>query len=101
MESKDFIPVINLCTHYEVAISFFDELHDVGLIKIVAIEQKPCLHCDHLNRVERIIRLYKELNVNIEGIDVIFNLLGRIKVLEAELQTTQNKLLNFEEEDIA
>lgn len=100
MEAKEFIPVINLCTHYEVAVSFFDELHDIGLIKIVAVEQKPCLHCDHLNRVERIIRIYKELNVNIEGIDVIFNLLDRIKELEAALQITQDKLLKFDEEDV-
>lgn len=100
MEIKEFIPVSNLCTHYEVTISFFDELHDIGLIKIVAVEQKPCLHCDHLNRVERIMRIYKELNVNIEGIDVIFNLLDRIKVLETKLQSTQSKLLKFEEEDI-
>jgi len=100
MEAKEFIPVINLCTHYEVAISFFDELNDIGLIKIVAVEQKPCLHCEHLNKVERIIRIYKELNVNIEGIDVIFNLLDRIKKLEAQLMSTQDKLLKFEEGDI-
>lgn len=97
MDTKEFIPVNTLCTHHKVTISFFNELHEVGLISIELFEETPYLHSDHLIRVESIVRIYKELNVNIEGIDVIFNLLERIKTLEDELETTQNKLLMYKE----
>jgi hypothetical protein len=42
------------------------------------------------------IRFNQELNINIEGIDVIFNLLQKMNSLQEELNTTQNRLRLYE-----
>ena len=42
------------------------------------------------------IRLHNELNVNIEGIDVVFNLLEKEKELREELNALKNKLKLYE-----
>ena len=96
MEIKDFIPVIQLCSHYQVEISFFNELNEVGLIEITTIEQTLYLHQDKINDVEKMIRIHRELNVNTEGIDVVFNLLQKVDDLQNELNNLQNRLRLYE-----
>ena len=46
------------------------------------------------------IRLYNELNVNIEGLDIIFNLLEKEKRLREELNALKNKLKLYENDNI-
>ncbi len=96
MEAKNYIPVILLCSHYKVEVSFFNELYEVGLIEIITIEQTQYLHQDRINDIEKMIRMHHELNVNIEGIDVIFNLLQKVNDLQSKLNATQNRLLLYE-----
>ena len=98
MEIKDFIPVIQLCSHYKVEISFLNELHEVGLIEIVTIEQTSYLHQDKINDVEKMIRIHHELKVNTEGIDVVFNLLQKVDDLQSELNTIRDRLRLYENE---
>jgi len=98
MEIKDFIPVIQLCSHYKVEISFLNELHEVGLIEIVTIEQTSYLHQDKINDVEKMIRIHHELKVNTEGIDVVFNLLQKVDDLQNELNTIRDRLRLYENE---
>ncbi len=96
MEAKDFIPVIQLCSHYKVEVSFFNALNEVGLIEITTIEQASYLHQDTIGDVEKMIRIHHELNVNIEGIDVVFNLLQKVDDLQNELNAAQNRLRLYE-----
>ena len=96
METKDFIPVLQLCSHYKVEVSFFDELNDVGLIEITTIKQISYLHQDKISDVEKMIRIHHELNVNTEGIDVVFNLLQKVGELQNELNTVRNRLRLYE-----
>lgn len=98
MEIKDFIPVIQLCSHYKVEISFLNELHEVGLIEIVTIERTSYLHQDKINDVEKMIRIHHELKVNTEGIDVVFNLLQKVDDLQNELNTIRDRLRLYENE---
>ena len=92
MEAKYFIPIRQLCSTYEVEVSFFESLNEVGLIEIITIEETPSLHQDLLSDIEKMIRMYHELNINIEGIDVIYNLLQKVSDLKNELTATQNSL---------
>jgi hypothetical protein len=41
--------------------------------------------------------MHHELDINIEGIDTIFNLLKKIETLQEELIITKNKLKLYEE----
>ncbi len=96
METKYYIPLGQLCKYYQVEVSFFDELDDVGLIEIATIGEAPSLHEDAINRVEKMIRLHRELDVNAEGIDVIFNLMDKVKMLQEQLNALQERLKLYE-----
>jgi len=97
MERGDLIPLVQLCRTYDLEISFFNELSEIGLIDLISMDQDLCLHHDYIGRIEKIIRMHTELRVNIEGIDVIFNLLQKVENLESELNSVKNRLGLYED----
>jgi len=93
---KNLIAITTLCSHYEIEFSFIDALHKTGLIQIVIIEQDQFIHQDQIGDLEKMIRLHHELNVNLEGIDVVFNLLEKERELRNELNALKNRLRLYE-----
>lgn len=96
MAQQDLILIETLCTHYEVEVSFFDALDSVGLIEIETIEQERFIHKDRIGDLERMIRIHHELNINMEGIDAVFNILKRVDELQNELTAIKNRLNLYE-----
>ncbi|HAQ69401.1 chaperone modulator CbpM [Salibacteraceae bacterium] len=98
MIDEHFIPTQTLCSQYNIEISFVDALNRMGLIQIEIIEETQFIHQDQLGDLEKIIRLHYELNVNLEGIDVVFNLLEKEREIRKELTALQNRLRLYENE---
>ena len=96
MNEKPLISTQTLCSQYNIEISFVDALNKMGLIQIEIIEQKQFIHHDQIGDLEKIIRLHNELNVNLEGIDVVFNLLEKERELRNELNALRNRLSLYE-----
>jgi len=96
MNKKHLISAQILCSQYNIEISFVDALNKMGLIQIEIIEQNQFIHQDQISDLEKIIRLHHELNVNLEGIDIVFNLLEKEQELRNELNTLKNKLRLYE-----
>lgn len=99
METRDLILIEHFCTNNDIEFSFIDSLHEFGLIEVIIREDHKYLPQEQLKDVEKMMRLHYDLDINIEGIDVISNLLKRIDYLQQELRTTQNKLNIFKAED--
>ena len=96
MIPEHLISTQTLCSHYNIEISFVDELNNMGLIEIEIIEQNHFIHIDQIGNLEKIIRLHNELNVNLEGIDVVMNLLEKEQALRNELIAVKNRLRLYE-----
>ena len=96
MNMENLIPIPLLCAHYEVEISFFSNLNEIGLIEIKTIESSQYIDSDSVYEIEKIVRMHQELDVNIEGIDVVFNLLQKIDALQKELTALKNRLNLYE-----
>ena len=96
MSPENFIPVNTLCKHYKIEESFFGNLSEIGLVEIQIINKTEYIHKDSLYEIEKIIRVHQELDVNLEGIDVVFNLLQKIDALQTELVSVRNRLLLYE-----
>ncbi|WP_339815976.1 chaperone modulator CbpM [uncultured Imperialibacter sp.] len=97
MKTDTHIPIETLCEHYKVETTFFISLGEIGLIEIETIEQAQYVHEDQMNAVEKMIRMHHELDVNIEGIDVVFNLLNKIEALQTELNQVRSRLRLYED----
>lgn len=98
MDSQKFVPVVHLCDMYHIEVSFFKELNDIGLIEIVSSKNVLYLHQDTIVEVEKIIRIHKELDVNIAGVDVVLNLLKKVENLQDELYRIQSRLRLYEDD---
>lgn len=96
MNEKALISTQTLCCNYNIEISFVTALNTMGLIQIEIIEEKQFIHQDQISDLEKIIRLHNELNVNLEGIDVVFNLLEKERALRDELNALKNRLRLYE-----
>lgn len=96
METRDLILIEHFCANHDIEFSFIDSLHQFGLIEVIIHEDNRYLHQEQLKEVEKMMRMHYELDINMEGIDVISHLLKRMNSLQKELIKTQNKLRLYE-----
>jgi hypothetical protein len=94
---EKMIPITRVCQQYQIEVSFIYALQDYGLIEVVQQGKTVCIDDDHLGELERMIRLHYELEINLEGIDVIRNLMRRMAQLEAEMNRLRNRLNIYED----
>jgi len=96
--SKEKLILINqLCAHYQVEMSLFSELHDFGIIEIITIENSCFIPENKISVVEKVVRMQKDLNINLEGVVTVLNLLDKINDLQIELNTIKNRLRLYED----
>jgi chaperone modulatory protein CbpM len=99
METNQLVLIDQVCVHYEIDLNFMDSLEEYGLIQLVVMDNTKYLSPDDLQYVEKMIRLRYELGINMEGIDVINNLLHQIDNLQNELVLAKNKLSIYEQDE--
>lgn len=73
------------CNNSQVEPSFIDLLENEGLIELEIIEGEHYIRESQLQDLERFANWYYDLSINIEGIDVIQNLLQKVHDMEQEL----------------
>lgn len=96
MTKEHLIPAIEFCTRHEVEFSFINSLQEYGLIEIIIIRQTAFLNSDELPKLEQIILFNKELEINLEGVEVIMRLLERVHQIQNEMNTLKNRLGLYE-----
>ncbi len=99
MQTEYLVAVDEFCASHNIEISFISLLEQNGLIEITTIEQTGFIDAEQLPQVEKFIRFYYELDINIEGIETISHMLGRIRNMQAEIIMLRNRLLLFESVD--
>ena len=67
MQTENLITITEFCAGQQIDISFIGALHQYGFIELTTIEQTNFLIVDELPRVEKIIRLHNDLDINLEG----------------------------------
>lgn len=96
MPAKKMIQIRSLCKVYEVEVSFIESLQQSGLIQVQQVGKDPHIPESELPQLEKIIRLYYDMQVNLEGIEVIHHLLGKMQALQQKMRDMQNRLQMYE-----
>ena len=96
MENEHLIPANELCTHYNVEVSFINALQEYGLIELTRIEENYFIDETQLQKLEQYTRWHYELEINLEGIEVIDEMLERIKNMQNEITVLRSKLRLYE-----
>ena len=97
METNEFISIEHLCSIYDVEVTFVTNLKELGLVQLIREEEEDFIHQDHIHDVERMMRIHRDLHINPEGIDVVFNLLNKVDRLQEEMNRLRNRLRLYEE----
>lgn len=97
METDYLIAVDEFCSSHDIEIAFISSLHETGLIEITRIEEAEFLDAEQLRELEKYIRFYYELNINLEGIDSIRHLLRRVNEMRDEIILLRNRLRIYED----
>ena len=92
MKTEALIVAEQFSVSHGIDITFIRALENFGLIELIVVEDILYLAPHQLKDVEKMVRLHYDLEVNLEGIDIITNLLKRIEDLQAELLAAENKL---------
>jgi chaperone modulatory protein CbpM len=93
---KNLISANEFCANHNIEASFILTLHETGLIEITTIKETPYIHASQLQELEKIVRLYFDLNINMEGIETINNLLQRMNKMQDEITNLRNRLRLYE-----
>jgi hypothetical protein len=96
MKSENLIALNEFCHHHNIEISFVSSLQESGLIEIRTIKEAGFIEASQLQQLEKIIRLFYELDINLEGIQTINHLLNRIIELKNEVTGLKNRLSLYE-----
>jgi hypothetical protein len=95
MDTKKLVSIQEICTNYEIPVSFVKALHDYELVEITRENNDIYLKITQLTDIEKMMRLHYDLDINLEGIDAIYNLLKQVEMLQAEILALKNKLRSY------
>lgn len=90
---RSLITVTEYCRYHSgIEPEFVRALGSGGLITITVVEQEPAIAYEDLPALERYLRLHYDLDINLEGVEAIGHLLGRMNQLQEELQQLRTRL---------
>lgn len=98
MQQQENITVNEFCIHHRVEMSFIHTLKDEGLIEFVQLDEQLCVPLQQLPQLEKIVRMYYDMDINIEGIESITHLLKEIEDMQQQITHLNNKLRLYESE---
>lgn len=96
MTTATLISTDDFCTWHQVEYTFISSLREAGLVEIKIINQGEYIPQTQLQRLEKMVRLHHELDINIPGIEAITHLLDRLQALQDEMQGLKNRLNRYE-----
>ena len=96
MLTPDMIAASEFCTYHNIELSFIHSLQHTGLIAIVVEEDHTFIPLNELPQLEKMVRLYYEMDINLEGIETITHLLQRMNDIQKEMKALKIKMGIYE-----
>jgi DNA-binding transcriptional MerR regulator len=96
MDNNDMIPAKEFCIHHNIELSFIRSLEESGLIHVVIVEENIYVPCEDMYQLEKMVRFYYEMGINLEGIETINHLLDQMSEMRQEIIDLHNRLQLYE-----
>ncbi len=90
------IPISDFCTHEKIEFTFVSELIDEGLIRVITVNETRCVTDAEIPQIKRYARMYRELGVNVAGLDVIRHLHEQMAAMRGEMERLEEKVRRLE-----
>lgn len=92
MNQKDFIRAKDFCIYHNIEFSFLTHLESSGLVRLSSVKRTSYIPLEEIPKLEKYVRLYYEMDINVEGIETIDYLLSRIEEMQKEIRLLRNRL---------
>ncbi|WP_051907846.1 chaperone modulator CbpM [Flavimarina sp. Hel_I_48] len=92
MKTEALILAETFCSSHEIEFTYIYTLRDHGFIDLIEEQETVFIKPEELPKLEQIMRFNRDLHINLEGIDVIMNLLNKIQGLQEEKRTLKNRV---------
>ena len=96
MQTEEMILASEFCIYHNIELSFIYSLKESGLIEISSTDTNLLLPVSQLGQLEKLVRLYYELDINLAGIETISYLLQRMTEMQEQIVQLNNQLQNYE-----
>jgi len=91
MTEENLVAANDFCIFHDVEYTFISLLGDAGLVELKVINHTAYIPESEIEKVERMIRMYNELEINIAGIEAITHLLNRVAQMQEEMRVLRNR----------
>ena len=96
MTAESLTSALDFCVQHRLDLDFVYTLEQRGLVEIVRVEQAVYLPTAQVGRLEKLVRLHRELAVHTDDLDIVSHLLERVEHLHTELTHLHNRLVFYE-----
>ena len=90
--NNELIIISEYCVRSQIEPEFIFNLQEAGLIELLEQDDEFYIETSQLRNLERYTRWHYELSINVEGIDVIQNLMNRIDEMQDEITRLKSML---------
>jgi hypothetical protein len=97
MKTAHVITVNDFCVYHNVEYTFVDYLAEAGLVELTTVNKINCIPVDDIQKLERLVRLHNELDINEPGIATINNLLQKLEDMQQEMSVLRGRLRLYED----
>jgi len=88
----NLIATKEISTYHDVEYSFINSLGEAGLVKLKVVKKDTYVPETELQKLEKMIRMHHELEINVAGIEAIIHLLNRVEQMQEELRVLRNRV---------
>jgi len=96
MSTRNYIRIRQFCSCHDINESFVRSLQEYEVIEVVEINNEPHLHEFELPKLEKMLRLHQELEIDPQGLHAVHHLLEKMTLLQQEVALLRKKLNRFE-----
>jgi chaperone modulatory protein CbpM len=96
MTTKHLIAATDFCVYHQLEHTFITDLQEAGLVEVKIVNNTAYIPETELQKLEKIIRLHNELDINMAGIEAIIHLLQRVEDIQEEIRLLKNSLRLYE-----
>jgi len=96
MTKEHLIATSDFCVYYNVERTFITSLQEAGLVQITVMNEATYIPETELQKLEKMIHLHHDLEINIAGIEAITHLLDRVEQMQANVRSLKNRLRLYE-----
>ena len=96
MLNENFIPAVEFCKCHQIEITFIESLNNYGLVRVTNDSDQLLIPSEEIARLERLVHLHFDLEINLEGMEAISFMLERVESMQNELSSLRNRLRFYE-----